>query len=204
MEIIKAEYLASYVREDQCPKDEMLEFAFIGRSNVGKSSLINMLTGRKDLAKVSKQPGKTQKLNFFTIDESWYLVDLPGYGYAKISQKTREEWGKMIKYYLRMRQKLALAFVLLDARHKIQKVDLEFLNWCGTVGLPIAIVYTKCDKVSAWELDKNTTSVRTAMLESWEEMPQEFYSSSNTAQGKDDILAYIHQVLQSDEPLQST
>lgn len=197
MEIVKAEYVASYVREEQCPNDDMPEFAFIGRSNVGKSSLINTITGRKDLAKVSKQPGKTQKLNFFNIEDAWYLVDLPGYGYAKTPKKLREEWIKMIKFYLKNRQKLALAFVLLDSRHTLQKIDLEFLTWCGEVGLPIAIIYTKCDKPSEWELNKNLTSIRNGVLQFWEEMPPQFMSSSNTNQGREEILTYITDIVKT-------
>jgi GTP-binding protein len=195
MEIIKAEYLASFVREDQCPKDGKKEFAFIGRSNVGKSSLINMLTRKKELAKVSKQPGKTQKINYFTVDDSWYLVDLPGYGFAKVSKTTREEWSRMIKYYLRVRQPLATAFVLIDSRQSVQKVDLDFLNWCGSMSVPIVIVYTKCDKVNDYQLDKNISSLRNAMLETWEEMPQEFFTSSNTNQGREAILDFIGELI---------
>jgi GTP-binding protein len=195
MDIIKAEYTASYVREDQCPKDGKKEFAFIGRSNVGKSSLINMLTKKKELAKVSKQPGKTQKLNYFIIDEAWYLVDLPGYGFAKVSKTTREEWSRMIKYFLRVREPLCTAFVLIDSRQIAQKVDIEFLNWCGSNGVPITIVYTKCDKVNDYQLQKNIGSLRSAMLETWEELPQEFFTSANNNLGREEILAYIGEIL---------
>jgi GTP-binding protein len=181
MDIIKAEYTASYVREDQCPKDGKKEFAFIGRSNVGKSSLINMLT--------------TQKLNYFIIDEAWYLVDLPGYGFAKVSKTTREEWSRMIKYFLRVREPLCTAFVLIDSRQIAQKVDIEFLNWCGSNGVPITIVYTKCDKVNDYQLQKNIGSLRSAMLETWEELPQEFFTSANNNLGREEILAYIGEIL---------
>ena len=196
MEIINAVYTASYVREDQCPEGMTPEFAFIGRSNVGKSSLINMLTNKKDLAKVSKQPGKTQKLNFFAIDNTWNLVDLPGYGYAKVSKKQREEWGKMIKYYLRMRKQLAAAFVLLDARQNAQKIDVEFINWCGSASVPIIIVYTKCDKVNDFQLNKNITSIRNAVLETWEVMPTEFFTSAQSNKGKEEVLDFIEEVLE--------
>ena len=196
MEIINAVYTASYVREDQCPAGMTPEFAFIGRSNVGKSSLINMLTNKKDLAKVSKQPGKTQKLNFFEIDNSWNLVDLPGYGYAKVSKKQREEWGKMIKYYLRVRKQLAVAFVLLDARQTAQKIDVEFINWCGSAGVPIVLVYTKCDKVNDFQLNKNISSIRNAVMETWEEMPAEYFTSAQSNKGKEELLNFIGQVIE--------
>jgi GTP-binding protein len=197
MEIIKAEYIASFVREEQCPKEDIPEFAFIGRSNVGKSSLINMLTKKSDLAKVSKQPGKTQKLNYFLIDNKWHLVDLPGYGYAKVSKNLREEWGRMIKYYLRVRQQLSAAFVLLDARQTAQKVDIEFINWCGSVEVPIVIIYTKCDKVNDYQLDKNINSIRKALLETWEEMPTEFFSSALASKGREEILSFIDDIVKN-------
>jgi GTP-binding protein len=199
MEIKNAEYVASYVREDQCPQGNIPEFAFIGRSNVGKSSLINMITNKKELAKVSKQPGKTQKLNYFLIDQTWYLVDLPGYGYAKVSKKQREEWGRMIKYYLRVRQQLTAAFVLLDARQSVQKIDVEFINWCGSAQVPIIILYTKCDKVNDFQLNKNITSIRSAILETWEEMPKEYFTSALNSSGKEDILGLISDLIKEFE-----
>jgi GTP-binding protein len=199
MEIKNAEYVASYVREDQCPQGNIPEFAFIGRSNVGKSSLINMITNKKELAKVSKQPGKTQKLNYFIIDQTWYLVDLPGYGYAKVSKKQREEWGRMIKYYLRVRQQLTAAFVLLDARQTVQKIDVEFINWCGSAQVPIIILYTKCDKVNDYQLNKNITSIRSAILETWEEMPKEYFTSALNSSGKEDILGLISDLIKEFE-----
>ena len=195
MEITSSEYIASYVREDQCPQGDMPEIAFIGRSNVGKSSLINMLCDKKDLAKTSKQPGKTQKLNFFIINEQWHLVDLPGYGYAKISQKTREEWCEMIMYYLRNRKQLYIAFVLLDARHTIQKIDEEFVNWCGTEGIPIALVYTKTDKVKKEELDYNIGKIETKLSAFWEELPPRFFTSANTTAGKEELLSFVEKIL---------
>ena len=196
MEIRNAEYVASFVREDQCPKSTIPEFAFIGRSNVGKSSLINMLTNKKELAKVSKQPGKTQKLNYFIIDDTWHLVDLPGYGYAKVSKKQREEWGRMIKFYLRVRSQLTVAFVLLDARQTVQKIDIDFINWCGSAEVPIVIVYTKCDKVNEGQLNKNIESIRTAILEMWEEMPKEFFTSAQNNTGREELLNYIGSLIE--------
>ncbi|HMP28391.1 MAG TPA: ribosome biogenesis GTP-binding protein YihA/YsxC [Saprospiraceae bacterium] len=196
MEIRNAEYVASFVREDQCPKSTIPEFAFIGRSNVGKSSLINMLTNKKELAKVSKQPGKTQKLNYFIIDDTWHLVDLPGYGYAKVSKKQREEWGRMIKFYLRVRSQLTVAFVLLDARQTVQKIDIDFINWCGSSEVPIVIVYTKCDKVNEGQLNKNIESIRTAILEMWEEMPKEFFTSAQNNTGREELLNYIGSLIE--------
>ncbi|MCB0647044.1 MAG: YihA family ribosome biogenesis GTP-binding protein [Saprospiraceae bacterium] len=195
MEINSGTYLASYVREEQCPQGEIPEIAFIGRSNVGKSSLINMLCGMKDLAKTSKQPGKTQKLNYFVINESWHLVDLPGYGYAKISQKTREEWSKMIRYYLRHRKQLYTAFVLIDARHTLQKIDEEFVNWCGAEGIPIAIIYTKADKTKEKELEYNIRKIEEKFLKTWEELPRRFITSSISNMGREEILAYIDEVI---------
>ena len=195
MEINSATYLASYVREDQCPKGDMPEVAFIGRSNVGKSSLINMLCNMKDLAKTSKQPGKTQKLNYFVINENWHLVDLPGYGYAKISQKTREEWVKMIRYYLRNRQQLYIAFVLIDARHTLQKIDEEFLAWCGTEGIPIAIIYTKADKTKEKELEYNIGKIEERLLNTWDELPTRFTTSAFSNLGQDEILDFIGKMI---------
>lgn len=197
MEISSANYLASYVREDQCPQGDVPEIAFIGRSNVGKSSLINTLCEMKDLAKTSKQPGKTQKLNFFLINESWHLVDLPGYGYAKISQKTREEWSKMIRYYLRNRRQLYTAFVLIDVRHTLQKIDEEFINWCGAEGIPIALVYTKADKTDAKELAYNISQIEEKLMRAWDELPPRFVTSSVNKSGKEEILNYIDEVIRN-------
>ena len=195
MKINKAEYLSSYVREDACPKDNRPEFAFIGRSNVGKSSLINMLTDRKELAKVSKQPGKTQCINYFDINDSWYLVDLPGFGYAKISQKLRAVWWKMICYYLEHRSTLQCAFVLLDARHDLQDIDRDFIGWCGEVGVPIVILYTKSDKIKDRMVNQHVKKIENALLEEWETLPRSIITSAETGLGKEEILTFIEEII---------
>jgi GTP-binding protein len=195
LKINSVEYIGSYHKEEICPKDGLPEFAFIGRSNVGKSSLINMLTHKKEIAKVSKQPGKTQSINFFMINKAWYLVDLPGYGYARTSQTMRANWLKMIRYYLRERKTLLIAFVLLDARHEVQKLDTEFIDWCGENGVPFAIIYTKSDKVSQLELSSNRKTVKNALLKSWESMPNEFVSSAETRIGREEILNFIDKLI---------
>lgn len=195
MKVKKAEYFGSYHKEEICPKDNKPEFAFIGRSNVGKSSLINMLLDRKELARVSKEPGKTQSLNFYSINDAWYVVDLPGYGYAKTSKKMRESWGHMIKYYLKNRNTLVTAFVLIDSRHTLQSIDKEFLEWCGENGVPFNIIYTKADKNKELELKKNIESIENELLETWENLPQRFISSADERTGKEDILSFIGDLL---------
>lgn len=195
MKLNKIEYIGSYHKEELCPKDALPEFAFIGRSNVGKSSLINMLIDRKDLARVSKQPGKTQSLNFFKANDVWYLVDLPGYGYAKVSQTNRDSWGKMIKYYLKNRRTLAVAFVLIDSRHELQKKDLEFMNWCGEERVPFVICYTKADKVKKAQLDSNINHIRKSLLSNWESLPREFITSADEKIGKEEILSFIEELI---------
>lgn len=187
----KVFFVGSFTSESQCPPTALPEYAFIGRSNVGKSSLINMLTGRAAIAKVSKQPGKTQLINFFKIEEEWHLVDLPGYGFAKISKKKRIEWEKMIERYLIMRKQLCTAFVLLDSRHKLQKIDLEFINWLGQRSIPWNIIYTKVDKLKPKEVQKHIDVIRQELLEHWTELPQEFISSSNSKEGREEILQFI-------------
>ena len=191
MDIHHVDYIASYPKEEMCPKTGLPEFAFIGRSNVGKSSLINMITGRKDLAKTSKQPGKTQMINYFLVDESWYLVDLPGYGYAKTSKKTRDKWEVMIHHYLQVRPTLQCAFVLLDSRHPLQKIDHEFINWCGANAVPMAFVYTKADKTKSMELKNNIEGIQRVLLEEWTDLPAQFVSSSQNSLGREDILHFI-------------
>ncbi len=191
MIIQEAKYIASYAKYTQCPKDIKPEYAFIGRSNVGKSSLINLLTGYNELARISRQPGKTQLLNYFEINKRWYLVDLPGYGYAKISKTKRREWEKMIEGYLLFRPQLQLAFVLIDSRIKPQAIDLEFMNWLGSRQVPFAIVFTKTDKVKPRELKNKINAFNTKMLESWEELPKQFISSSTKKVGREELLDYI-------------
>ncbi len=191
MTIVEAVYTASYPKVSMCPPNMIPEYAFIGRSNVGKSSLINMLCDRKDLARTSKKPGKTQMLNYFIIDKAWNIVDLPGYGYAKRSKSKRDEWRKMIEGYLQKRQQLMCAFILLDSNIPPQKIDMEFLNWLGQARVPFAIVYTKTDKLSKDKLESNLNLIRSEILKTWETLPQEFITSSNKRTGKKEILSFI-------------
>lgn len=178
----------------KCPEPNMPEYAFIGRSNVGKSSLINMLANNSSLAKTSSKPGKTQTINHFIVNNEWYLVDLPGYGYASISKSMREKWAKMIRAYLLNRSNLQLIFVLVDSRLEPQKIDIEFINQLGEDGIPFAIIYTKSDKISATQAKNNIEKFRKKLLETWEELPQDFLSSAETKQGKEEILNYIEEV----------
>lgn len=191
MMINDVHYVASYPKESQCPKDGLPEFAFIGRSNVGKSSLINFLTDRKDLAKVSKTPGKTKLLNYFQVDETWYLVDLPGYGYAKISKKQRSKWEEMLERYLQVRPALNCVFLLIDSRIKLQKIDLEFMNWLGEKQIPFVLVYTKMDKLKKSLKEDHLKSIQAEILEHWAELPQQFYTSTVDKEGRDEILEFI-------------
>ena len=197
MQIKEAQFVQSSTRIHQKPQDRLPEFAFIGRSNVGKSSLINMLCGRRGLAKTSQTPGKTRLVNHFRINGSWYIVDLPGYGYAKMSDKGRAELKQIISDYILHSEEMVLLFVLIDSRHDLGKVDLEFLDWIGMNGVPFAIIFTKGDKtgpnVRAAQVEKN----RQKLLESWEELPPVFVSSSETGLGKEDILNHIETVLKS-------
>ncbi|MBD3638265.1 MAG: YihA family ribosome biogenesis GTP-binding protein [Crocinitomicaceae bacterium] len=196
MEINTAEFVISNTDVKKCPDPNLPEYAFIGRSNVGKSSLINMLCNHKGLAKTSGRPGKTQLINHFLINESWYLVDLPGYGYAKISKKEREKWQKFIHKYLRTRQNLLNVFVLIDSRHTPQKLDLDFMQWLGENGIPFAMVFTKVDKLKSNERKKFLPAYKKEMLKLWEEMPPVFITSAETAEGKEEVLAYIEEVNQ--------
>lgn len=191
MEVKQATYEGSFVRLDHCPKDERPEYAFIGRSNVGKSSLINSLVSRKELAKVSKKPGKTQTINYFLVNSEWYLVDLPGYGYAKVSQTQRASWQKMIETYLLKRETLQCAFVLIDSNIPLQKNDIQFLNWLGEKQVPFVIVYTKCDRSSKNTLEKNLNAIRTELGLYWNELPTQFVSSAEKGMGQEEILAFI-------------
>ena len=191
MKILSTEFLGSFTREDQCPQSMIPEYAFIGRSNVGKSSLINYLTGKAALAKVSSTPGKTQAINLFLINGSWRLADLPGYGYAKVSKDSRAAWSKMIRYYLPHRKMLACTFVLVDSRIPPQPSDLEFMQWMGEQGLPFTIVFTKADKPNSPDISRNIEDFKQALLEKWEELPHIFISSSSRRTGADEILQYL-------------
>lgn len=187
-------YVGSYPSITACPKDQRPEYAFIGRSNVGKSSLINMLTGRNGLARISKKPGKTQMINYFLVDQAWYLVDLPGYGYAKISKKKRREWEIMIEGYLQHRKTLACAFVLIDANIPAQPIDIEFMNWLGAKSIPFIIIYTKTDRLKPAEIQPNIDRIRNELLNHWENLPQEFITSSIKKEGREEIMAFIEEV----------
>jgi GTP-binding protein len=195
MLIKTATFVVSNTEHKMCPSDGKPEFAFIGRSNVGKSSLINMLTGNKKLAKTSSTPGKTQLINHFEINEKWYLVDLPGYGYAKVSKTARSSFEKFISEYLLQRKTLINTFVLIDSRLEPQKIDLEFMNWCGEKEIPFSMVFTKIDKLSSTELQKNLAKYRKEMLKYWDEMPPVFTTSSESKFGQEKLLNYIELML---------
>lgn len=191
MIVKQAEFVISNTDPRKCPQDGRPEYAFIGRSNVGKSSLINMLTGRKGLALTSSTPGKTQLINHFLINDEWYLVDLPGYGYAQRGKKGREQIQSIIDFYLEEREVLTCLFVLLDCRHEPQKIDLEFINDLGESGIPFALVFTKTDKISTGKLKENRANYEAKLLETWEELPPIFSTSSEHKKGKEELLAYI-------------
>lgn len=194
MEIKSAKFLMSNSSVDKCPQTNLPEFAFIGRSNVGKSSLINMLTNHKKLAKTSSRPGKTQLINHFTINDSWYLVDLPGYGYAKVSKKEKNKFQAYITDYIIKRQNLYCLFVLVDVRHEAQKIDMEFMEWCGEKEVPFSIIFTKADKLSKNKLVSNIAAYKKKMLENWAELPAMFLTSSEQKQGKEEVLDYIAEI----------
>lgn len=195
MTITEAKFAGSCTRVSQKPSRRLPEFAFIGRSNVGKSSLINMLCGNRKLAKTSSTPGKTKLINHFIINDSWYLVDLPGYGFAKISQKGREELRKMINDYIEKSEEMVVLFVLIDSRHDITKIDREFLAGLGENGVPFAIIFTKGDKLGPNALKAQIERDKEILSEDWEEMPHMFASSAETGAGKEDILDYIQQYI---------
>ena len=194
MIIKSAEFVISNTDVSKCPQDGKPEYAFIGRSNVGKSSLINMLTGRKGLAMTSSTPGKTQLINHFIINQEWYLVDLPGYGYAQRGKKGREQIEHIIYHYLDKRESLTCLFVLIDCRHEPQKIDLEFIEELGESGIPFAIIFTKTDKISQGRLKTNLENYKATLLETWEELPPIFTTSSEHKKGKDEVLDYIEQI----------
>ena len=194
MQIKSAEFTVSSARIDQCPNSNLPEYAFIGRSNVGKSSLINMLTGKGKLAKTSATPGKTILINNFVINGEWYLVDLPGYGYAKRSKKDTEKFEHMITTYILDREQMTNLFLLIDVRHEPQQIDLEFMEWLGENGVPFSIVFTKADKVSKAKLNGNVMHYLTELKKQWEELPPYFVTSSETKMGREEILNYIEEI----------
>lgn len=196
MVIKEAKFICSNTRADLCPQTTLPEYAFIGRSNVGKSSLINMLTSRLKLAKTSSFPGKTQLINHFLINDDWYLVDLPGYGWAKVSKDSREKWSKMIRYYLQNRSNLACVFLLIDSRLPPQKPDLEFMEMLGTMGVPFVLIFTKTDKQSGQKTDANISTYMQGLKDTWEELPVYMKSSSASRQGREEILQFITEVNQ--------
>ena len=197
MEIKKAEFTLSAPMVSMCPKDNKPEYAFIGRSNVGKSSLINMLTNRKGLAKTSATPGKTLLINHFIINDEWYLVDLPGYGFAKRSKKELQKLEQMISGYILQREQLVNVFLLIDVRLEAQKIDQEFIQWLGDSSVPFAIVFTKADKLSATKVNQNVEAYKKVLSETWEELPPIFITSSDKKTGRVDVLNYIEEINQS-------
>ena len=194
MEIKSAEFVISNTDYRKCPEGPKPEYAFIGRSNVGKSSLINMLTNRKGLAMTSQKPGKTLLINHFLINNQWFLVDLPGYGFAQRGKEQREQLRQLIETYVLYREQLTCLFVLLDCRHEPQKIDLEFMEWLGENGVPFAIIFTKADKLSRSRLMGNVESYKQHLLETWEELPPIFLSSSEAKAGREEILDYIDSI----------
>lgn len=197
MEIKQAAFVISNTQVAKCPTHKLPEYAFIGRSNVGKSSLINMLTNHKGLAKTSSKPGKTQLINHFLINKEWYLVDLPGYGYAKVSKQSKKTFQQFITDYFKKRRELVNAFVLVDIRHEPQKIDLEFMQWLGENAIPFAIVFTKADKLTEKQIQEHVASYSEILLQQWEEMPPYFITSSENRLGKEDLLSYIETINQS-------
>ena len=195
MQITSAEFISSSVDVKRCPTPDKAEFAFIGRSNVGKSSLINMLTMSKKLAKTSGTPGKTQTINHFLINNAWYLVDLPGYGYASVSKSLRAGFGKIIESYVTQRENLCCLFVLLDIRHEPQKIDLSFVEWAGSKGIPICLLFTKTDKLGRNDLEKNVSFYKKVLLRQWEELPPFFLTSAETAMGREEVLEFVNSTI---------
>jgi GTP-binding protein len=199
MTIQEVSFIASYPNVNSCPKSDLPEFAFIGRSNVGKSSLINMLTNKKSLAKVSGTPGKTQLINIFDVDHNWLLTDLPGYGYAKLSKEKKQAFDKMISGYLIKRDNLISAFVLIDIRHELQKADATFIDWLGSNQIPFAIIFTKADKVPKTRRIQHVNAIKKQLLQSWDMLPATFISSAETREGRDEILHYIETCINKKE-----
>lgn len=194
MLIRDARFISSNTQLAACPPPTLPEYAFIGRSNVGKSSLLNMLTGRNGLAKISSTPGKTQVINHFIINDEWYLVDLPGYGYARVSKSSRADWSKMINAYLMRRENLTCVCVLLDSRHPPQAADLEFMEKLGEDGVPFVMVFTKIDKQSITRTNELITTYLAKMGETWDELPRHFLTSAETGAGRDELLAFIAEI----------
>ncbi|MGI6073201.1 MAG: ribosome biogenesis GTP-binding protein YihA/YsxC [Fermentimonas sp.] len=197
MNIKSAEFVVSNSDYKMCPKDNLPEYAFIGRSNVGKSSLINMITDRKSLAHTSSKPGKTMLINHFIINDEWYIVDLPGYGYARRGKAEREKFKTMIEDYILEREQLINLFVLVDSRHEPQKIDLEFMEWLGENSVPFSLVFTKGDKQGPVKLQENVEVYKNELLKSWEELPPIFITSSQKKQGREEILDYIDKINKS-------
>jgi GTP-binding protein len=195
MEITSAEFIISNTQVSKCPSPDKPEFAFIGRSNVGKSSLINMLTQRKNLAKTSSTPGKTQTINHFLINKKWYLVDLPGYGYATVSKSTKEGWSEMIESYFKKRENVYCTFILIDSRLDPQKKDIDFINWLGGMGVPIVLVFTKIDKIKQSELAQSRKKFEMRLLNDWEELPPVFITSAEKKTGRDHLLDFIEKAI---------
>lgn len=193
--IKSAAFVTSNTDYKKCPPANKPEFAFIGRSNVGKSSLINMLTGQKKLAKTSSRPGKTQLINHFIINEKWYLVDLPGYGWAKVSKTQKAKWGPMVSDYLTHRENLACLFVLIDSRLEPQNIDIEFINWVGEQGIPMALVFTKADKQTMNKTMASVALFKRTMKKTWEDLPDMMISSAETGLGKEEVLNFIQEVM---------
>lgn len=194
MKIKSAEFVMSNSDVTKCPKSRLPEYAFIGRSNVGKSSLINMLTDKKSLAKTSGRPGKTQLINHFLINKNWHLVDLPGYGYARVSKSSKKVFQKFITQYFGLREQLVTAFVLVDIRHEPQLIDLEFMKWLGENGVPFSIIFTKADKLRPKAIVNHVEAYKNVLLETWEDMPNYFITSSSNGVGQEDVLGYIDEL----------
>ena len=194
MHIKTATFVVSNQDVSKCPENNLAEYAFIGRSNVGKSSLINMLTNKKKLAKTSGRPGKTQLINHFLINEQWYLVDLPGYGYARVSKSSKKTFQKFITAYFRKRKQLVSAFVLVDIRHEPQQIDLNFMQWLGEHQIPFSIIFTKSDKLKPKAIERNVVHYQSILNKSWEELPKHFITSSASYEGKEQLLNYINSI----------
>ncbi|WP_374442090.1 ribosome biogenesis GTP-binding protein YihA/YsxC [Epilithonimonas sp.] len=191
MQIKTAEFVKSSQKWQECPEPTLPEYAFIGRSNVGKSSLINAMMGRKDLAKTSQTPGKTQLINHFLVNENWYLTDLPGYGYAKVSKSLRKDFEKLITNYILNRKNLVNLFVLIDIRHNPQKIDMEFIEWCGESGIPFSIVFTKLDKMKPNAAKDNVEKYKAELLKTWDGLPEIYITSAEKKEGTEEILGFI-------------